>query len=130
MTLRLRLAGGMLVLLLAACTNSPTMKTDEPLPNWRGPVVHCRHLGDRGLLVELTAPTAGHKFTLQDIAVRGGRADAEFTWQQPTLAVTAQVVTPHRIEVGADKLGDARAVWVWVTDGSGARRLALATARP
>ena len=67
-----------------------------------------------------------------DFVIAEGRLGLGPGGAEGDLAVRAPLAAPgqHRIEVGADKLGDARAVWVWVTDGSGARRLALATARP
>jgi hypothetical protein len=111
-----------------ACAGSAART--EPLPDWRGPVVHCRHLGDRGLSVELTAPTAGHAFQLVDVQVNGERADVHFTHRGPQAELVAQVVTPHRIDVRAERLGNARAVWIWVASGGAAEQLAIATARP
>lgn len=113
---------------LGACAGSAART--EPLPDWRGPVVHCRHLGDRGLSVELTAPTAGHSFQLVDVSTNGERADARFTWRGPQADLVAQVVTPHRIDIPAERLGNARAVWIWVANGSAVEQLAIATARP
>lgn len=116
---------------LGACCSNTAMTANEPLPDWRGPAVHCRFLGDRSMQVELTAPTGGHSFTLTDVIVRDGRADAEFAWRKPApdLLVT-QAITPLQVDVGNDRLLEATAVWVWITDSDGARRLAVASARP
>lgn len=116
----------------AACTGHPQPATNDAFgwPDWRGPIVHCRHLGDGGLAVELTAPTAGHGFRLLRVEPRAGGVDVVFAHTLPTADVVAQVVTPHRLEVPAAQLGEARAVAIHVTGADGATRLALLTARP
>jgi hypothetical protein len=64
------------------------------------------------------------------VKAAGERADVHCVYKPPTADLVAQVVTPHRLEVPAARLGDARAVWIWVATGDGAPRLAIATARP
>ncbi len=114
---------------MSACAGGPS-PTGEPLPDWRGPAVHCRHLAGGGLTVELTAPTAGHTFRVVDVRAREQRVDVLCAHSLPAADFVAQVVTPHEIEVPAKQLGDARAVWIWVATGGTEPRLAIATARP
>jgi hypothetical protein len=102
----------------------------NPAPDWRGPAVHCRHLGDRGLAIELVAPTAGHRFELASVEVRGEHADVVCRHQAPKADFVAQVVTTHRLEVAAAQLGDARSVWIRIASDPDPARLAIATARP
>jgi len=119
-----------LLLLLSACA-SGTQPGTVPLPDWSGPAVHCRHLGDRSLIVELLAPTASHRLTMVDVTVDDSRADIRLLHQPPGSDVlVAQVITPLTVEVPAARLGAARAVCVWIATGNEAPRLALATARP
>jgi hypothetical protein len=127
--LRLLAAAGVAA---AACTGHPAPVANDAFgwPDWRGPAVHCRHLGDGGLAVELTAPTAGHSFRLLRVEPRGGGVDVVCAHALPTADVVAQVITPHVLEVPAAQLGEARAVAVHVTDADGATRLVLVTARP
>lgn len=99
-------------------------------PDWRGPVVQCRHLGDGGLAVELIAPTAGHTFSLLRVEPRPGGVDVVCAHTPPRADFVAQVITPHAIEVPAAQLGAARAVAVYVTQADGGSWLALTTARP
>jgi len=99
-------------------------------PDWRGPVVQCRHLGDGGLAVELIAPTAGHQFALRRVEPRQGGVDVVCVHTPPKADFVAQVITPHTIEVPAARLGAARAVAVYVTQADGGTALALTTARP
>lgn len=116
----------------AACTGNPAPVANDGFgwPDWRGPVVQCRHLGDGGLAVELVAPTAGHSFQLLRVESREGGVDVVCAHALPTADIVAQVVTPHVLEVPAVQLGSARAVAVHVTGADGAMRLALVTARP
>ena len=53
--------------LLAACAAGAPEET-MTMPDWNGPAVHCRHLHDGSMRVELVAPTAGYRFTLRDVA--------------------------------------------------------------
>ncbi|MBL8735466.1 MAG: hypothetical protein JNL12_03495 [Planctomycetes bacterium] len=99
-------------------------------PDWRGPVVQCRHLGDGGLAVDLIAPTAGHTFALLRVEPRQGGVDVVCAHTPPKADFVAQVITPHTIEVPAERLGAVRAVAVYVTQVDGGTRLALTTARP
>jgi hypothetical protein len=106
------------------------------LPNWSGPAVHARHLGDRGLEVELVAPSAGHSFELCSVEISTNRVDLHFVHRTPGEAFVAQVVTPLRVTVDAARLGEARAVFVWIATVAGtespppADQLALVLARP
>ena len=56
--LRLLAAAGVAA---AACTGHPAPVANDAFgwPDWRGPAVHCRHLGDGGRAVERSAPTPG-----------------------------------------------------------------------
>lgn len=99
-------------------------------PDWHGPVVQCRHLGDGGLAVELIAPTAGHTFSLLRVEPRQGGVDVVCAHTLPKADFVAQVVTTHTVEVPAERLGAVRAVAVYVTQADGGRWLALTTARP
>ena len=99
-------------------------------PDWRGPAVQCRHLGDGGLAVELIAPTAGHTFALLRVEPRQGGVDVVCAHTPPEADFVAQVVTTHTIDVPADRLGAVRAVAVYVTQADGDPQLALTTARP
>lgn len=116
--------------LAAACAGSPK-PAGLPLPDWRGPAVQHRHLGDGGLEVELTAPTGGHGLDLATVVAANGRADVHLLHRGPRGDFNTQVITPLRVTVPAERLGDARAVVVWITPPDGAaEQLALATARP
>lgn len=116
----------------AACAGNPAPVANDTFgwPDWRGPVVQCRHLGDGGLAVEMLAPTAGHGFKLLRVEPRSGGVDVVCAHALPTADFVAQVITPHVLEVPAAQLGEARAVAVHVTGADGATRLALVTARP
>lgn len=119
-----------LALAASACNCSPDPNM-LPHPDWNGPAVHARHRGDRGLDVELVAPTGGHTFALGEVVMGPYHVEVRFTHQLPTKgAMVTQVVTPHRVEVPAARLGDARTVTVWIATDAGPLRLALATARP
>jgi hypothetical protein len=123
----------LLPLLLGACASSTTQVSDMmPYPDWRGPAVHGKHLGDRGLEIELVAPTGGHEFEVSDVtrSADGQRAEVRCVHRKPTADFVTQAITPHRLTVPAAKLGDARVVSVFVTSGKDAPRLAFATARP
>jgi hypothetical protein len=102
------------------------------VPNWSGPAVHAKHLGDRGLEIELVAPTAGHAFELRDVQLAAGRTDLHFVHRTPENTFVAQVVTPLRVTVPPERLGEARAVFVWVASEPPRRpeELAIAVARP
>ncbi|HEX6812744.1 MAG TPA: hypothetical protein VF384_14045, partial [Planctomycetota bacterium] len=64
-------------LLAAACAGGGPAAA-ALVPDWSGPAVHGRHLGDGGLEVELVAPTAGHAFELRLVESSGERADLHF----------------------------------------------------
>lgn len=105
------------------------------VPDWSGPAVHGRHLGDRGLEVELVAPTGGHTFDLRRVERSADRVDLHFVHGAPGDGFQAQVVTPLRVTVAATRLGDTHAVFVWIaTARPGAapspENLAMALARP
>lgn len=99
-------------------------------PDWRGPAVQCRQLGDGGLAVDLIAPTAGHTFALLRVEPRQGGVDVVCAHTPPKADFVAQVVTTHTVEVPAERLGAARAVAVHVAQANGDTWLALTTARP
>ncbi len=77
-------------------------------PTWNGPAVHLRHLADRGIEVELMAPTAGHAFELVSVRGEGRRAVVDFVHRLPPAdAFVAQVRTRLRVQLGPERLGDA-----------------------
>jgi hypothetical protein len=121
---------------LAAASLGACVSTTAPThmePNWRGPAVHCRHLGDRGLELELQAPTAGHAFELVAVRADGERATVDCVHRLPPPDVlVAQVMTPLRVQIGPGRLGAATVVAVRVLPPGGAAQsqLALVTARP
>jgi len=120
----------LLPLVAAACNSSPNL-TMLPYPDWNGPAVHARHRGDRGLDVELVAPTGGHTFDLREVVTGPYAVELRFAHQRPAVdAIVTQAVTTHRVEVPAARLGDARTVTVSVATDGGPLRMALATARP
>ena len=89
----------------AACTGNPAPVANDSFgwPDWRGPVVHCRHLGDGGLAVELSAPTAGHSFRLLRVEPRAGGVDVVCAHALPSADLVAQVITPHVATVPGEK---------------------------
>jgi hypothetical protein len=111
---------------VAACAGSAGLGVD---PDWRGAPVHVRHLGDGSVEVEYVAPTAGHAFALRDVRRVGSRADLVFAHANPTLDAVALVVTPMRVIVPADRLGDAATVAVVIAEGERSA-FALVAARP
>lgn len=114
-------------LLPLACTSEPPMRN---LPDWSGPPLACRHRTDGGLDLELLAPTAGHTLTVASVTRDGGCADVHLEHRPPTADFVAQIVTPLSVEVAAERLGDARAVAVWIASAGAAERLAVVAARP
>ena len=124
----------LLPILLVACAGAaPSIL----VPDWSGPAVNGRHLGDRGLEVELVAPTGGHSFELSLVESSPDSVfvDLHFVHRTPGNTFQAQVVTPLRVTVEGTRLGDARAVFVWIaTAEPGAEpspeKLAMALARP
>jgi len=124
----------LLAILLGACAGpAPAIW----VPDWSGPAVHARHLGDRGLEVELVAPTGGHSFDLCLVERPAGAVfvDLHFVHHTPGDTFQAQVVTPLRVTVDGTRLGDARAVFVWIATAEpgvepSPEKLAMALARP
>lgn len=128
-----RVVPGSVVVVAAACAGGAPVTSGLPLPDWRGPAVNCRHLGDGGLEVELVAPTAGFRLELLDAQPADGNGvTVVLQVTRPTADFVAQVVTPLRVTVPTDRLGDA--AWVAVriapAGGDSAMPLAVATARP
>ncbi len=120
-------AGAALVAWLGASCAGPEAAVADP--DWRGAPVHVRHLGDRGVEVEFVAPTAGHEFALREVVRRGARADLVFAHAPPTADLVAQVVTPLRVAVAPERLGDAAVVAVVIREGERSA-LAVLAARP
>jgi hypothetical protein len=113
-----RFAGaGMLLAAACACGN-PTMQ--ERQPDWSGPPLQVTSRADRGLDLELLAPTAGHAFELRSVVQAEGSADVQLVHRTPGGAYTAQVITPLSIVVPAERLADCRRVRLWVTTLHGA----------
>lgn len=126
-----RAAVGALGFLAACATPADSSMTEEP--TWRGPAVHCRHLGDRGLEVELVAPTAGHAFELVAVRSEGHRAEVDLVHRLPAGdAFVAQVVTSLRVQIGPERLGTAKVVSIRIVPpfADSAIQIALVTARP
>ena len=128
-----RVVAGSVVAAAAACAGTPAPQPGMLLPDWRGPAVHCRHLGDGGLEVELVAPTAGQRFEL--LRVQPGDGCVEVVLRhEPAAAdrLVAQVVTPLRVTVAPAQLGDAHVVAIRIAPpaADSAARLAIVTARP
>jgi len=120
-------------IVVGACASGPAPGPGLPLPDWRGPAVHCRHLGDGGLEVELVAPTAGHRIELVAVqSVEAGGVEVVLRHALPTADFVAQVVTPLCVTVPAERLGAARWVAVRIASAAAdaATQLAIATARP
>jgi hypothetical protein len=129
----------------AACASrepstAPPPRHEEPTttpmandPRWHGPALSLRHLGDGGVELELTAPTAGHRFDVHSVARRGDRVDVVCGHHLPTGDFVAQVITPLRVVVPAADLGDARVVAVHVVapdSRDGGQALAIVASRP
>ena len=116
-----------LVVFAAACRNDPPVKHEppppaqsEPLPEWSGPPLQVTSRADRGLDLELTAPTAGHAFELRSIdAVGGGVACVLLLHRTPGDAFVAQVLTPLRVRIDADRLGAARRIEIRIATAHG-----------
>ena len=121
--------------LFAGACAGPTHDAVPLVPDWSGPAVQARHLGDRGLEVVLVAPTGGHSFELRLVESSAERADLHFVHRKPGPAFQAQVVTPLPVTVDATRLGAARAVFVWIATVEyeampSREQLAMALARP
>ena len=121
--------------LLAGACAGPAPAPAPLVPDWSGPAVQARHLGDRGLEVVLVAPTAGHSFDLRSVESSADRADLHFVHRMPGNMFQAQVVTPLPVTVDAARLGAARAVFVWIAAVEyealpSREKLAMALARP
>lgn len=128
-----RVVPGSMVVVAAACAGGAPASPGLPLPDWRGPAVNCRHLGDGGFEVELVAPTAGHRLELVAVnAVAGDGVDVVLQHSPATADFVAQVVTPLRVAIPADRLGDAAWITVHILPfgADSAVQLALAAARP
>jgi hypothetical protein len=126
MARRRKLVVGLSGLALSACAGSPA---EPSQPDWQGPPVACRELGDRGLAIELTAPTGGHQFALVDVVASGETADVNLVHRRPTADFVTQVVTAHRVDVASQQLGLATQVRVWISSDGGPRQLAATLGR-
>ena len=122
-------------LLAAACVGGGAAPR-EPGPEWAGPPVQVKSRADRGLEVELIAPTLGHAFELRAVESGADVADVRLVHRTPGDAVVAQVVTPLRVTVPAEILARAARVRVWIAtprpgaSGSAADRLVFVVERP
>lgn len=92
----------------------------EQKPAWSGPPLAVTSRADRGLQVELQAPTLGHVFELRAVVQGGDTADVELVHRTAGDSFQAQVVTPLAVVVPAERLGDCKRVRVWVTTLHGA----------
>ncbi|MCB9877560.1 MAG: hypothetical protein H6835_08170 [Planctomycetes bacterium] len=100
------------------------------LPDWSGPAVTCVHRVDGAMAVEMTVPTGGHQLALADVTRDGTSARVRLAYAPPTGELVPQVVTTLRVEVPAERLGDATAVLVELAAAGAPPRLAVATSRP
>lgn len=134
--------------LLVACaceppaTHEPSTPNESqpvknlPVPDWSGPPLQVKSLANRGIEVEITAPTAGHTFELRSVQKEPGGASVHLLHRTSGDAIVAQVLTPLRVAVSGDLLADARRATIWIAtaDGvagkPGAERLAFVIARP
>ena len=119
-----------LVLAGVGCSTTSSNPAMLPHPDWNGPAVHVRHRADRGLDIELVAPTGGHQFLLQEVVMGPYHVELRCSHRKPTADVVTQVITTHKVEVPAERLGNARVITVTVATDGGPVQLALASARP
>ncbi len=94
--------------------NQPAPVKNDPLPNWSGPPLEVKSLANRGLELELMAPTAGHTFEVCAVDTRGAVAEVHLLHRTPGDAFVAQVLTPLRVTIPAERFGGARRVQVWI----------------
>lgn len=115
---------------LSACAGSDATMSMH-LPDWSGPAVSCTHRPDGAMTVEMTVPTGGHQLALTDVTRDGAAATVHVDYAPPTGDMVPQVITTLRVEVPAERLGDATAVLVEVCAAPAERpHLAVATSRP
>lgn len=119
-----------MLLSLACASGREDSATTMTTPDWTGPAVSVRHEEDRSLHIEMMAPTAGHALSLLEVKRTGTRADVRLQHDLPAGDLVAQVLTPLPVEVAADQLEGATAVFVWVMSDGKPARLALVAARP
>jgi len=123
------------VVLAAACANEPPVK-HEPLPDWSGPPLQITSRGDRGLELEMTAPTAGHSLEVRTVEQGPNGAAVHLLHRTPGDAFVAQVLTKLPVRIDAERLARARRVSVWIATAAGPsgapadERLAFVVARP
>lgn len=115
--MRRLLFSAMLLCAACACGSPTTMPEAKPeaKPDWSGPPLQVTSLADRGLRLELLAPTSGHMFDLRAVVQAADGADVQLVHRTPGDAIVAQVITPLSIEVPAERLAEARRVRVWIT---------------
>lgn len=94
--------------------NPPEPVKNESLPNWSGPSLEVKSLANRGLELELMAPTAGHSFEVRAVEVKGTVATVHMLHRTPGDAIVAQVLTPLRVTIPAERFGGARRIEVWI----------------
>ncbi|MFN3241555.1 MAG: hypothetical protein ACE37K_08585 [Planctomycetota bacterium] len=124
--MRGRLALASLIALPACAGGAPPIR----MPDHDGPAVVARPLGGGDLRLEMTAPTAGYRLALDDVALRDGLAEVRLHYAPLPGDLFAQVLTELSVTVPAAALGDARAAAVLVRQGDGEPRLAVTIARP
>lgn len=128
-----RVVPGSVVVVAAACAGGAPTMPGLPLPDWRGSAVNCRHLGDGGIEVEMVAPTAGFRLDfLSAQPADGNGASVVLQETRPTADFVAQVITPLRVTVPAERLGAAAWVAVYIVPfgADSAVQLAVAMSRP
>lgn len=106
-------------LFAVACASEPAVN-HHPLPDWSGPPLQVIARADRGVDVELQAPTGGHRFELQRIDRAGDTVDLRLLHRTPGDAFVTQVITPLRVEVPAAELAGARWVRIRIATAAGA----------
>lgn len=115
----MRALGCVAGLFVVACACEPTVH-HEPLPDWSGPPLQVIARADRGIDVELQAPTGGHRFELVRVDRAGDAADVHFLHRTPGDAFVTQVITPLRVGVPAGELGGVRRVRILIATAEGA----------
>lgn len=107
------------MLLAAACAcGDPAMRARQP--DWSGPPLAVTSRADRGVQLELLAPTAGHAFELRAVVAADGIADVHTVHRTPGEAFTAQVITPLPLVVPPDRLAGCRCIRIWISTRHGA----------
>jgi len=85
-----------------------------PDPVWGGPPIAAHNTLEGGMELTVVAPTANHGLELVGVEVVGGTADVTVHYVTPGAMFVAQVLSPVRMEVPANLLGEATRVRFWI----------------